>query len=185
MNKVLFYLLFMIMIGMSCGDIQNDAGFEVANSLNEMQDKVDGLSKKLDSNYNRVVQTVNKSDSNFNEGIIYSNVKATTKYLDSLRWEMNRLNPVDKSNMEIVRQEYHDKRGFDSVLTKVTQTYLLISNATQNDKNKIVVDSIVTDLNQKFKNVTFDGFPSVAMSSILFDIEEEVFIKANNYFEMK
>jgi hypothetical protein len=167
-------------IDIGCGGGQQNVEDEIYDAKTEMQNKLDTLSKKLDSCYTKTIQMENKSDSNYKGQIIYFNVKSTIKYLDSLRWDMNKLNTLDVLNMENVKQEYTYKRGFDSVLAKVNDSYLLISGRLQNSKRKFSVDSIVNEFNRKFKTETFDGWTSIAMSSILFDIEKNILVQANN-----
>jgi hypothetical protein len=87
--------------------------------------------------------------------------------------------------MEIVKQEFKYQGLFDSVLKKTSNVYQLIKETTYNDKRKSDIDSVVNELNGKFRDETFDAWPPIAMSSILFDIESNLLSYSNSCFEMK
>jgi uncharacterized coiled-coil DUF342 family protein len=181
-NLVCVFFLFVVEIG--CGNPQSDYNDEIENAKLEQDTKVTSLKKDTDSCFAKDIRDQNTTLSAKLQ-TTYNQLIESTRYIDSLRRRMNNLNTLDVSNMEIVKQEFKYQGLFDSVLKKTSNVYQLIKETTYNDKRKSDIDSVVNELNGKFRDETFDAWPPIAMSSILFDIESNLLSYSNSCFEMK
>jgi hypothetical protein len=178
MNRSLFYLLSTCVIFVSCGNPQLNYENEIEKGKAEWDSKIISLTKSLDSCFVNTLQEKETRDKEKKQ-LTYDVIKKTSNYLDSLRRYVNSLNTLDISNMELVKREFGNKRLFDSVLNKTNKSYLAVKELTKSDQQRFIIDSIVNDLNIKFQHETFEAWPPIAMSSVLFNIESNLLSISN------
>jgi hypothetical protein len=179
MARNLFCVLFVYIIELGCGNLKSDYNDDIENAKVEQDTKITNLMRGVDSCFVKSMLELDTTSS-AKLRITYNNILESTKYVDSLRQHMNNLNTLDVSNIEIVKQEFKREGLFDSVLNKTNNAYLLIKEATQNNNRKLAIDSTVNELKGKFRNETFDAWPPIAMSTLLFDIESNLLLYSNS-----
>lgn len=184
MIRHLVCALFFCLIEIGCGNPQSDYKDEIENAKLEQDTKIAGLKKNTDSCFAKNIRDQDTAVC-VKLQATYNTLIESMRYIDSLRQHMNNLNTLDVSNMEIVKQEFKYKGLFDSVLNKTNNVYQLIRQTTQDEKRKSAIDSVVKELNGKFRNETFDACPPIAMSTILSDIESNLLSYSNSCSELK
>jgi hypothetical protein len=173
MNRSLFYLFSICLIAVGCGNLQVNHENEIEKAKSDMDSKIISLTKNVDSCFVNNLQEEDTSVKEKNQ-VTYDVIKETSNYLDSLRRYMNSLNTLDVSNMELVTREFGKKGLFDSVLNKTNKSYLAVKELMTSDQRKFKIDSIVNDLNTKFRHETFEAWTPIAMSSVLFSIDSNL-----------
>jgi hypothetical protein len=179
MIRNLIWVLFFCIIEISCGNPQRDYNDEIENAKLEQDTKITSLMKDVDSCFAKEIRDQDTTVS-VKLQTTYNKLVQSTRYIDSLRRHLNSLNTLDASNMEIVKQEFKYQRLFDSVLNKTSNVYQLIKGTTRNDKRKSDIDSVINELNGKFRDETFDAWTPIAMGTILFDIESNLLSYSNS-----
>ena len=160
-------------MGTGCGNPQVDAETEIEKTKAEMDIKIISLTKNIDSCFVNILQEKDTT-AKAKKQLTYNVIKETSNYLDSLRRYMNSLNTLDVSNMELVTREFGNKGLFDSVLAKTNKSYLAAKDLITANQRKLLIDSIVNDLNLKFRHETFEAWTPIAMSSVLFSIDSNL-----------
>lgn len=106
-------------------------------------------------------------------------VSGTSKYLDSMRQEMNSLDVTDVNNWEYVRIGFLYKGVGDTLLSRLNSTAALAINTARTPTTKAAIKSVSDSLlleqdPYKWKANKFESMNSLGASMILYDLQTEL-----------
>ena len=97
----------------------------VKDAKAEMESDISLGKSDLGKSYNQMLQRSDDSLLLIKVTAFYSSIIKTSKYIDSLRAEMNKLDDMDTRNVEFVKYMFINNGLGDSVFNQVKQSYSL------------------------------------------------------------
>ena len=113
---------------------------------------------------------------------IYKEINSTTKFIDSLRLEMNKLNNMETENVELVRSLFLENGIGDSIMEKLKDSYQLAINSTTSEADKLRLIKVQTTFSEETKKHAFQMNSPLGVSILLFGFESELLKDAMSCF---
>lgn len=177
MKQLILFISTILIILSSCdfgSQIKETVGNSVKNSKVEMESEI-SLSK---SEFGKLYEEVCKHshDSTFvnKAGNLYFSIIKTSKYIDSLRIEMSKLDEMDTKNVELVKQMYIHNGIGDSIFNKVKLSYSLVIDMTSVDTDKLRLEKTRETFSEETKKQFFELNNPLGVNMILYGIESEL-----------
>lgn len=142
----------------------------------EMESDISLAKSDLGKSYNQLLQLSDDSVLSVKITDFYSSIIKTSKYIDSLRTEMNKLDDMDTKNVELMKDIFIKNGLGDSVFNKVRQSYSLCIDIACIDTTKSRLKNVRETYSEETKKQFFELNSSLGVNMILYGIESE-FIK--------
>src|SRR5690606_5209172 len=133
------------------------------------------LSKSdLEKSYNQILQQSDDSILSIKVTGFYSSIIKTSRYIDSLRTEMDKLDDMDKSNVELINIMFINNGLGDSVFNQVKQSYSLAIDIALTDTAKSRLQKVKATFSEKTKKQFFGLNGPLGVNMILYGIASEL-----------
>lgn len=140
----------------------------------EMNKNISESKFDFTKSYNQTISHLKDSSLSVNVDALYSSVFKTSKYIDSLRTEMDKLDEMDTRNVELIKQIFlYDGIG-DSVFNKVRYSYSLTIDIAVADTTKTRLRKVKETYNEETQKLFFELNSPLGVNIILYSIESEL-----------
>jgi hypothetical protein len=159
-------------------DFSKQVKDKVDNSIKEgkveMDTDISNAKSDFAESFNRALGE--SKDSSFSDNVtdLYSNVSKTSKYIDSLRKEMDKLDGMDTKNIELIKQIFLYNGIGDSVFVKVKHSYSLTIDIAVADTTKARLRKVKETYTEESKKQFFELNGPLGVNMILYGIESEL-----------
>jgi hypothetical protein len=145
----------------------NDAKAEMNKDVTNAKTALTIVSKKVwENSADTIVTTKIKT--------LYSSINLTSKYIDSLKMEMNKLDDKDLNNIDLIKKIYlYDGVG-DSLFNKVKASYVLTIDIALYDTTKSRLTKVHDTFTDENKKNFFELTNPLGVNMILYGIESEL-----------
>jgi hypothetical protein len=157
--------------------IQN-ANEQVENSIKTskmtMDSDVVSAKKTFAETYDNALQ--NKPDSTVSQKIIdlYVNINETSHYIDSLQFEINKLDDKDLQSSALIKKMFLNDQIGDTVFNKVKLAYSKAIDISKIDSTKSRLKKVQDTYTTETKNQFFKMNGPLGVSMILYGIQSEL-----------
>jgi len=159
-------------------DFSNQVKERVDNGVKdakvEMESDISLAKSDLEKSYNQMIQQSNDSVLSNKVTDFYSGIIKTSKYIDSLRAKMNKLDDMDTKNVELIRDMFINNGLGDSVFNQVKQSYSLAIDIATADTTKSRLMNVRETYSEETKNQFFKLNGPLGVNMILYGIESEL-----------
>ncbi len=162
----------------SCGDIYKNIEETVDNSVKdakvEMTSDVANLKVEFTETYKKVIER--STDSSVIKKIIalYSNINETSKYIDSVKIEIDKLDDQDVKNINVIKKIFLNDGIGDSVFNKVKLSYTYAINIALADTMKSSLKNVQDMYTTETKKQFFELNGPLGINIILGGIESKL-----------
>jgi len=140
----------------------------------EMESDISLAKSNLENSYNEILQLSNDSALSNKVTKFYSIINGTSKYIDSLRVEMNKLDDMDTKNIELIKDMFINNGLGDSVFNQVRQSYTLAIDIAPADTTKSRLKNVRETYSQETMKQFFELNSPLGVNLILYGIESEL-----------
>jgi hypothetical protein len=146
----------------------------VKDAKAEMESDISLGKSDLGKSYNQMLQRSDDSLLLIKVTAFYSSIIKTSKYIDSLRAEMNKLDDMDTRNVEFVKDMFINNGLGDSVFNQVKQSYSLAIDIAPADTTKSRLKNVKETYSEETKKQFFELNSPLGVNMILYGIESEL-----------
>lgn len=180
MKKLTVPLLFLLF---SCNSLSSHIEQHVDNkveaSKQEMKDEVQNIRQGFITSYkNKSNKLVDSLDKAMLQELYHSVIHADT-YLDSLKGEMDKMDEMDVTNIELVKTTFLYKGVGDSIFNKLKTSINAAQNAAGTERQKAVIqaanDSLFNVPADKWKEQFFGLTNPLGASMIIYGFQTELY----------
>jgi hypothetical protein len=171
--------LFFLSCSITIKQAEQEAEAQISDEIQNLEGEMDR--KKADFHQLYQKASANTSDTSVKRMLadLEATVSGTVKFLDSMRWEMNRMDIMDVNNFERVRILFLYKGPGDTLLNKLKSSSTLAINSARTITTKSAIKSVSDSLlleqdAMKWKAHYFEPTNSLAASMILYDLQTEL-----------
>jgi hypothetical protein len=146
----------------------------VKDAKAEMESDISLGKSDLGKSYNQMLQRSDDSLLLIKVTAFYSSIIKTSKYIDSLRAEMNKLDDMDTRNVKFVKDMFINNGLGDSVFNQVRQSYSLAIDIAPADTTKSRLKNVKETYSEETKKQFFELNSPLGVNMILYGIESEL-----------
>jgi hypothetical protein len=147
---------------------------EVKDAKVEMESDISLAKSDLEKSYNQMLQQSNDSGLSIKVTYFYSSIIKTSRYIDSLRAEMNKLDEMDTKNIDLIKDMFINNGLGDSVFNQVRQSYSLAVDIATADTTKSRLKNVRETYSEETKKQFFELNNPLGVNMILYGIESEL-----------
>ena len=184
MKRTILIILTIATIFISCDDMINKANEQVDNSIemskSEMNSDVTNAKGIFRKTYEKDLLTTKDSIATSKIKRLYSSIIEASKFIDSLRIVVNRLDEKDLKNNDIIKKMFLNDGMADSVFNKVKLSYNIAEEVAINESIKATVHKARDVYTEETKRQFFEMNNPVGVNIILYGIESELIKDGTN-----
>lgn len=152
---------------------------QISDAMQDIEIELDKNKADFQQHYQKALTNTIDSTERRQLNAIETSISGTSKYLDSMRQEMNSLDMTDVNNVEYVRILFMYKGVGDSLLSKLNSTATLAINTARTPTTKQAIRSVSDSLlleqdPYKWKASKFETMNSLGTSMILYGLQTEL-----------
>jgi hypothetical protein len=159
-------------------DFKQHVEDKVNNGVSDMKIELNAEITNANSSFMKFYKNAleNSNDSILSVKIInlYSSIAKTSKYIDSLREEMNKLDDMDIKNVELVKKTFLYNGIGDSVFNKVKYSYSCTIDVAIADTTKTRLKKSQEKYSEETKKQFFEMNSPLGIYMILSGVESEL-----------
>jgi len=172
------FIISIILIGLLGCDFSKNVKDRVDNGVKdakvEMESDISRSKSEFEKSYGKIVQHSKDSVFLIKVTDLYSSITKTSKYIDSLRIEMDKLDALDTKNIELLKQMYLYNGIGDSVFNKVKRSYSITIDIAIADTTKLRLRKAQEIFSKETEKQFFELNSSLGINMILYGIESEL-----------
>jgi hypothetical protein len=147
---------------------------EIKDFKSEMEYDISLAKSELAKSYNQMLQKSDDSVLSRKATAVYLSLIKTSKYIDSLRVEMNKLDDKDIRNVESVKNMFINNGLGDSVFNQVRKSYSLAVDIAPADTMKSRLKNVRETYSEETKKQFFEWNGPLGVNMALYGIESEL-----------
>ncbi|MDX5348034.1 MAG: hypothetical protein LPJ89_10815, partial [Hymenobacteraceae bacterium] len=156
------------------GQVKERVGNEVKDAKLAMESDILLVNSDLKKSYNQILQQSDDSTLIIKVHRLYFTITRTSKYIDSLRNEMNKLDEMGTKNVKFVKDIFFNNGVGDSVFYQVRQSYSLAIDIALADTTKSRLKNVRETFSEESKKQFFELNNPLGVNTILYGIESEL-----------
>lgn len=177
MTRLTIISLTLLTTLLSCdfsGQVKDSVDKKVSYARIEMSNDLNNTKSGFEDTYRQV--SVQSNDIIFLTKIanFYSSLTMTSKYIDSLRAEMDKLDNMDTKNVELIKEKFLFEGVADSVFNKMRQSYSLAIDIAVAETTKLRLKKVLETYNEEMKKQLFGLSSPLGVNMILYGIQSEL-----------
>lgn len=178
MKQQLIFMLIIVTTLFSCDNFSNKVKESVDNNIadakTEWATNIVNIKDTLTQVYKKALQSSTDTNTTNNIKSLYLSISKTSKYIDSLKTEIDKLDAMDIKNIDLIKKIYLNDGVADSLFNKVKSSYTFALSTSLTDKTKASLTKARDSYTEDTKKQFFEMSDPFGVNMILYAIELEL-----------
>lgn len=178
MRRQLLLIFIATTVLVSCNIFSNNIKENVDEGVNEAKAE---MNIDISNAKTALTETCKKAMDNMKDSILinkitvlHSSINLTSKYIDNLTTEMEKLDNNNTDNVDLIKRTYLYNGIGDSLFNKVKTSYTLAIDIALHDTTKLRLTKVHDTFTEENKKLYFELNSPLGVSMVLYGIESEL-----------